>query len=318
MGNLKLESYHLECKHGLLHADAFGYEFNGQDDFIALPNTWGGPGWTEATIEAWIRPTANTSDFQAILSSANTTFVHFQLHNEGVGNISVYTDQGVIALPVIPVQPLNEWRHVAVVIKSGATKLLIDGDQYGATNTKTFNHINAANELFVGRGHGNGRHFKGNIAGLGIWQDAHEHGHVHGRIYQFMHQNDKPTIEAPPAAATAGFRSAHGKYMSAQANGTINCNAASLQAAERFTLEHKDGKVGLKGANGKYVSAQPDGRLVCDRDWLHGWELFTMEEQKGKVGFKGAHGKYISAQPDGSITCDRDWLRGWELFTHES
>ena len=311
-----MESYHLSSKHGLLHSDTIGHSFNGHDDFIQLPSTWGGPGWATATIEAWIRPAANTGDFQAILSSADQSFVHFQIHN--AGNITAYTDQGAVVLPVIPVEPLNTWRHVAVIIKSGASKVLVDGDQLGATNTKTFNYITASDAVSIGRGYGNGRLFKGNIGEVKIFHAAHEHAHIHGRIYQYL--VNKPTMLATsdaPAASLAGLRSAHSKYVSSQPDGSLTCDRDWMRGWEKFSIERKDGKVGLKGAHGKYISAQPDGTITCDRDWLQGWELFTMEEQGDKVGFKSAHGKYISAQPDGTITCDRDWLRGWELFTME-
>jgi hypothetical protein len=317
MGNLKLASFHLTSKHGKLHANALGFEFNGKDDFIDLPSHWGGPNWKTLTVEAWINPSANTGDFQAILSPKDTSFIHFQLHNKGVGNIAIYTDQGSVMLPVIPVEPLNQWRHVAVVVESGNSNLLIDGQQYGETNTKEFNYILPTDDLNIGRGYQGGRHFKGKIGNVHIWHDVRPHEHIHGDLYRFM--ADKPEIQtSTPVATIFGFKSYHGKYMSAQPNGTMECNRDHLRGWEKFTVEDAgNGTVGLKSYHGKYLSAQPDGRLECNRDHLRGWEKFTLEENGGKVGLKGFHGKYISAQPDGTITCDRDWLRGWEKFTKE-
>lgn len=315
MSSPTLESFPLVSQHGPLHHSALGHTFDSPDDFITLPSTWGGPHWKELTVEAWINPSANTGDFQAIVSPANTTFVHFQIHS--IGNISVYTDQGLILLPVIPVEPLNQWRHVAVIAKSGASKVLIDGNQYGSTNTKTFNYITPTNELYIGKGHAGGRHFKGRISDVHIWQEAREHEHIHGDLYKYL--TDKPELVVPPAVSIFGFKSHFGKYMSAQPNGTMECNRDQLFGWEKFTVEDAgEGKVGLKSFHGKYLSAQPDGRLQVNRDWLFGWEKFTLEEQDGKVGLKGAHGKYISAQPDGSIACDRSWLQAWELFSKEA
>lgn len=323
MSNLNVQHFSLTSKHGALHSHAIGYEFNSNDDFIALPSSWGGSGWAAITVEAWIKPSQNTGDFQAILSPSDTTFVHFQLHNKGVGNISVYTDQGAVLLPVIPVEPLNQWRHVAVLAKSGETKLLIDGVQFGDTNTKEFNYITHSDEVFIGKGYGNGRHFKGQIGDVHVWQDGREHEHIHADIYNFL--TDKPDKYPDPGPAPApsstvvGLKSAHNKYMSAQPDGTMQCNRDHLRGWEKFTVvDAGGGKVGLKSIHGKYLSAQPDGRLEVNRGRLLGWEKFTMEEKNGKVGLKGIHNKYVSAQPNGTITCDRDWLRGWELFNKES
>ncbi len=323
MANLLHQSFHIDSQHGRLHMDANGHSFNGSSDFVALPSRWGGHGWSEVTVEAWIRPTANTGDFQAIVSPADTSFVHFQLHNEGVGNCAVFTDNGAVVLPVIPVEPLNRWRHVAIIAKSGETKLLIDGVQYGNANTTEFSFVTASDAVFIGKGHAGGRHFQGDIGDVHIFQDAREHGHVHGQLYQYL--TDKPStdpipgpVDPTPATTTFGYKSWHGQYMSAQPDGRMEANRDWLRGWEIFTVEDAgDGKVGLKSFHGKYLSAQPDGTLQCNRDWLRGWEMFTREESNGRVGFKSFHGKYISAQPDGTLQCNRDWLRGWELFTEE-
>ena len=312
--------FHLSSKHGSLHTEIVGHEFNGQTDFIQLDSSWGGAAWHNCTIEAWINTSANTGDFQAIISPSDHSFIHFQLHT--AGNITIYTDAGPVILPVIPLEPLNLWRHVAVIAKSGGSKLIIDGDQVGETNTTEFNNILETHALYIGKGFNHGRFFNGKIGDIKITHDK-EHEHIHAHIYKFL--DSKPEMKKPepptpapaptPVSTVFGFKSYHGKFMSAQPNGTIECNRNHLLPWEKFTIvDGENGKVGLKSVHGKYVSAQPDGSLTCDRPWLQGWELFTMEEVDGKVGLKGHHGKYISAQPDGTITCDRDWLQGWELF----
>ncbi|MCB0638068.1 MAG: hypothetical protein KDC54_15670 [Lewinella sp.] len=315
MSQQNLASYHLESKYGPLHANALGYELNGHDQYVDLPGQWGGSHWPAITVSAWIRPRVHTGDFQAILSPADTSFIHFQLHNEGTGHIAIYTDQGAVQLPVIPVEPLNLWRHVAVIAKSGESKLLIDGEQYGNTNTKAFNYILPTSGLFIGRGYQNGRHFNGKIAGLQVWQHPLEHETIHQELYRYL--AEKPALPPKlPLPEKVGLLSYHGKYASAQADGRLECNRDWLRGWEIFTVEDAgNGKVGLKSYHGKYLSAQPDGSLACDRDWLRGWEMFSVEQSGDKIGLRSYHGHYISAQPDGSITCDRPWLRGWELFT---
>ncbi|MEZ4934537.1 MAG: LamG-like jellyroll fold domain-containing protein [Saprospiraceae bacterium] len=314
MATLPLEFHSIHSQHGDHYHHALGYSFNGNSDGIVLPSTWGGS--SELTVEAWFKSSGSTGDFQAILSSDNESFIHFQVFN--AGNIACFTNKGTVVLPVIPEIDNAKWRHAAAIIKSGASKLIIDGVQIGDTNTLKFDYILPSDHVCIGMGYHKGRFFKGEIGDVKIWQQAREHQHVHGDIFQYFEQDRKPKLIVPvPEHKIFGFKSIHGKYMSAQPNGTMECNRDWLRGWEKFTLDKTtDGKYGLKSYHGKYLSAQPDGRLECNRDWLRSWEKFELEKTAdGKYGLKGIHGKYVSAQPNGSIVCDHTWLRGWEKFS---
>ena len=64
-------------------------------------------------------------------------------------------------------------------------------------------------------------------------------------------------------------------------------------------------KITLRSAHGKHVSAQPDGTVQINRDHAppNGWEEFTVETRPGPtpgdahdfVNLKSVHGKYLSA-----------------------
>ncbi|HII77817.1 MAG TPA: hypothetical protein HA267_02215, partial [Candidatus Poseidonia sp.] len=72
--------------------------------------------------------------------------------------------------------------------------------------------------------------------------------------------------------------------------------------------------------HGKFLSAQPDGSAQWNRDVASAWEYFHIEERPGgKITLKSSHGKYVSAQPDGSVQINRDAAPpgGWEEFTAE-
>ena len=78
------------------------------------------------------------------------------------------------------------------------------------------------------------------------------------------------------------------------------------------------GSITLKTAHGKYLSAQPNGTLEANRDKAQGWEYFTVERNpvdRKAVSFKTAHGKYICAEPSGAVVANRDAAKGWEAFT---
>ena len=63
---------------------------------------------------------------------------------------------------------------------------------------------------------------------------------------------------------------------------------------EKFTIEEEDDKISLKSCHGKYLSAQPDGSLQWNRDECAAWEWFTKEDQeKNRFYLKSAHGKYM-------------------------
>ena len=309
-----MKAFHIVSKHGPLHHSHFGYELNGQTDLMQLPSHWGGT--PELTLEAWIRPTRATGDFQAILSSEDLTFVHFQTYRKGAGNanIAIYTDKGVILMPVIPEAPLNQWRHVALSVKSGDTRLYIDGVQHGHAHKKTFNYIKPTDKLYIGSGHRKGRRFKGQIADLSIWNHARTHDQIHDDIYQFL---DKKPPKHDDKNVTVGLKSAHNKYLSAQPDGRLECNRDWLRQWEYITIQKlDDGKVALKTYHNTYISARADGTMNCISRVTNNVK-WTKEEKNGRVGFKSVHGKYMSAQPDGRMECNRDWLLGWELFGQE-
>ena len=125
---------------------------------------------------------------------------------------------------------------------------------------------------------------------------------------------------------TVSLRSVHGKFLSAQPDGSAQWNRDVASGWEYFHLEKRlGGKITLKGAHGMYVSAQPDGSVQINREAAPptGWEEFTVEDRGNNViCLKSVHGKYLSAQPDGTAQWNRDHAPpgGWEdiQLVHQS
>ena len=117
---------------------------------------------------------------------------------------------------------------------------------------------------------------------------------------------------------TVSLRSVHGKFLSAQPDGSAQWNRDVASVWEYFHLEKRQGrKITLKGAHGMYVSAQPDGSVQINRKAAPpgGWEEFTVEDRGNNVVcLKSCHGKYLSAQQDGTAQWNRDYAPpgGWE------
>lgn len=146
--------------------------FNGSSGYVQLPGAWGGAGWSELTIDAWVN-TADpiTADFQSVLSGHDpNAFAHFQLFS--AGNTGIYTDAGFVATPIIPATPTGTWRHVVITAKSGESKVYVDGEQVGSTVTTAFNNIAPSSNVSIGLGHANSRWFRGQIDEVAIYDQA--------------------------------------------------------------------------------------------------------------------------------------------------
>ena len=114
-----------------------------------------------------------------------------------------------------------------------------------------------------------------------------------------------------------GLQGPHHKwFLSAQPNGTAECNRERLQGWETISVEFEgDRWIYLKSWHGKYLSAQPNGQLQWNRDKKLSWERFKVIYLGGnRIALKSSHGKYVSAQPDGRIEVNRRDLKPWEKF----
>jgi len=158
-----------------LTTDRFGnansaYGFDGVDDFIGLNGAFNG--YNELTISAWYKVTAASPDLQAIISSDQSgKFVHIQTSSAGISNCAVYYDNNNALLLNIPTASLNQWVHLALVAKSGNSKLYINGVEYSSSNA-TFSFISSSNLLRIGSGYLNGRFFNGSIDDVKIYNTA--------------------------------------------------------------------------------------------------------------------------------------------------
>lgn len=174
-----------------LRAQTNFLDFDGSNDQVTLNGTMGGTSWTEITVEAWVNTDGPNGTFQAILSSNNFTFVHFQLLSSG--NNVAYTDVGTIDLPIIP-ENHGTWQHVAVVYKSGASAAYVNGVQLGATETTTFGHILPHTNPTIGRGY-TGRYFNGKIDELRVWRVARTAAEIQSTMNTELAGNE-PGLEA--------------------------------------------------------------------------------------------------------------------------
>ena len=146
--------------------------FDGVNDYVNISDTLGYVGMKEFTVEAWVRIDASNGGLQAIMSATGTELFHLQVSNSGADNNVFYTNNGIVSLPVFPEAPLDEWRHFAMVAKSGESNVFIDGSLYGTGNTTTFDSILVTNNIRIGSGFGSSRFLNGDIDEVRLWDRA--------------------------------------------------------------------------------------------------------------------------------------------------
>ncbi len=153
--------------------DKHSRSFNGTSTtYEEIQGKWG-HGWKEMTIEAWLKSDGSNGGFQTIVSG-NEGFAHFQMSPNGQGNNAVYLTNGVvILLPIIP-DNISGWNHVAITVKSGESKVYLNGEVLGQPNYMGFGDgtIAPTNYVRIGGNKIHGRFLKGSLADVRIWNKA--------------------------------------------------------------------------------------------------------------------------------------------------
>jgi len=61
----------------------------------------------------------------------------------------------------------------------------------------------------------------------------------------------------------------------------------------------------------KFLSAQPNGSIQCNRDKAAAWEVFKPVRHEGGFAlFSEAHKKYLTVKENGEVRCDASGIGG--------
>lgn len=148
-------------------------------EYMNVAATFGGVGWNQLTVEAWVNVASSSSDFQAIVSSLGLDFVHLQVFP--AGNNAVFGTGGNAILPILTQAQTTGWHHVALTAKAGDQRLYLDGTLIGSA-TSPLGDVIAATPIRVGAGYSGGRFFDGWIDEVAIYRSALSEAQIDAHI----------------------------------------------------------------------------------------------------------------------------------------
>lgn len=123
-----------------------------------------------------------------------------------------------------------------------------------------------------------------------------------------------------PIGQTIWLRGNNNLYVSGE-NGTVamNCNRASVQGWEQFTVvDAGGGKIALRSQN-KYVSSENGTQAItCNRATFQDWEKFTwISNANGTISLQCNNGGYISSENGAqAMSSWRTTAGTWESFNY--
>jgi hypothetical protein len=148
-------------------------------EYMNVAATFGGAGWNQVTVEAWVNLASSGGDFQAIVSSLGLNFVHLQVFSAG-GNV-VFGTGGDAVLPILTPAQTTGWHHVALTAKAGEQRLYLDGNLIGSA-ASPLGDVIAASPIRVGAGYVGGRFFDGWIDEVAIYRTALSEAQIDAHI----------------------------------------------------------------------------------------------------------------------------------------
>lgn len=96
---------------------------------------------SDFTIDMWVYKTTNaTTQYLLDMRDGNTAQVVPTLYFNTLNQV-IYFTNGSTRITTTAVVPINTWTHIALVRKSGVTKIYINGTQSGSSYTDTNNYI---------------------------------------------------------------------------------------------------------------------------------------------------------------------------------
>lgn len=171
--------------------------FDGVNDWVTVPDVNSLHLTTGMTLEAWVRPTAASTDWTAVLLKERPGGLAYALYAaDGAGHPPAgYIDRAGADVDAAGTSalPLNAWSHLAVTYDGAAVRLYVNGTQVGST-PQTGSITTSAGPLRIGGNAVWGEYFTGLIDEVRVYDTALTAAQI---------QADMKTPVAPAGAASS-------------------------------------------------------------------------------------------------------------------
>jgi N-acetylneuraminic acid mutarotase len=145
--------------------------FDGTDDYIDVPNESAFDFTNAMTVEAWIKVSSFTKDWQAIVTKGDKSW---RLHRYSNSNFISFAASGISGGALTGTINVNDgqWHHVAAVYDGSHKYLYVDGN-LDASSVATGTILNSSYNVAIGENlEQTGRQFNGKIDEVRIWNVA--------------------------------------------------------------------------------------------------------------------------------------------------
>ncbi|MFY0255342.1 glycosyl hydrolase family 18 protein [Chitinophaga sp. 30R24] len=248
-------------------------------------------------------------DFYNLMAYDYNNFDH-STYSYATQSMSYWLGRGLPASKTVlgvPFYGRPTWESFAQLVARGANPYadVFDNVGYNGINT-----IKQKTNLAFDQG-----------SGIMIWelsQDATGANSLLSAIHDVVVSRTSNPGSNAPIGQTIWLRGNNNLYVSGE-NGEqpMNCNRATVQAWEQFTVvDAGGGKVALR-SQGKYVSSENGEQPVtCNRATIEDWEKFTwINNSNGTISLQGNNGGYLCSENGvQAMSSWRTTVGTWESF----
>jgi hypothetical protein len=116
---------------------------------VTIGDTFGGTGWSNVTIEAWVNLGATTNTYQPIVSAPGTQFA-LLLSLDSPAPSAFYGSAATGPLTSPTVAQLAGWHHLVMTAAPGEQRLYLDGALFSISNVVTGDLVSTSTLLLGG------------------------------------------------------------------------------------------------------------------------------------------------------------------------
>lgn len=223
-------------------------QFTGLGNLVANNSSSLDINGSQLSIEAWVKPTAYTSNKETIVHKSNGTSVKYALSLEMFTNNLVFeltTSNGLVSVTSnTAIQP-GDWRHVAATYNGSLITLYLNGREIG-TGAQTGNIVSNTANLEVGRGIAANSFYNGQIDELKIWNTSRTSLQIRNSLHTRLTNSSSANL-------VAYYRFDEGGASTTVVDASGNCNVLTLAGTTLPTFVVSKLALGTPAVNSQVI-----------------------------------------------------------------